>query len=61
MDVLIISGNPNIQLSDIRKMYNFKFLVIDSSNKNYRIIKWKKEMLPNEKMHVLNEKGAFRI
>jgi hypothetical protein len=59
--VLIISGNPNIKLSDIRKMYDFKFLVIDSSNKNYQIKKWKKEKLPNEKMHVVNEKGAFRI
>jgi competence protein ComEC len=61
IDVLIISGNPNIQLNDIRKMYDFKFLVIDSSNKNYRIKKWKEEMLQNEKMHVVNEKGAFTL
>lgn len=61
IDVIIISGNPNIQLSEIRKMYDFKFLIIDSSNKNYQIKKWKKEKLQNEKMHVVNEKGAFTI
>ena len=54
IEVLIISGNPNIQLSEIRKMYDFKFLVIDSSNKNYRIKKWKKEKLTNENMNVVN-------
>ena len=59
VDLLIISGNPKIRLEQIRKMYDFEYLVIDSSNKNYRIKKWKEEKIRNEKMHVVGEEGAF--
>lgn len=59
IDVLIISGNPKIRLEQIRKMYDFEYLVIDSSNKNYRIKKWKEEKTKNEKIFVVSENGAF--
>jgi len=42
-DIVIISKNPKIKIEDLRKWFEFKKIIIDSSNSEWRAEKWKKE------------------
>ncbi|OFX83143.1 MAG: hypothetical protein A2W99_13080 [Bacteroidetes bacterium GWF2_33_16] len=62
IDYLVLSKNSNISISDLQKYFNFKKLIIDSSNQLYRINKWKKEceMIGVEYFSV-TDNGAFIV
>lgn len=60
VDILLISKNPKISISYLMKSIKPQQIVIDASNKKWRIQKWKKECdslkIP---CHLTSEKGAF--
>lgn len=59
-DVLLIRGNPKLNLADITSAVRPAVVVIDGSNSLWKIGQWKKECeqlhLP---CHIIPEKGAF--
>ncbi len=59
-DYIILSKNLKIHLKEVVKKFHFKELIIDSSNSNYHVQRWKKEA---EKLgivyYVVADKGAF--
>jgi len=58
--ILLISKNPKISISYLMKSITPQQIVIDASNKKWRIQKWKKECDSlNIPCHVTSEKGAF--
>lgn len=59
VDIVLLTGQPEMSLAEIREMYDFGILVIDPSNGFYRVKKWKEESLREEKIHVVSEQGAF--
>jgi len=62
IDYLILSGNINLTVTEIQKFFQFKNLIIDSSNKPYRINQWKKECeMLGVKYHSVIDHGAFII
>lgn len=42
-DLIILAKNPNISIINLKKNYDFKKLIIDSSNSEWQNKKWKKE------------------
>lgn len=60
VDYILITSNNKIKISDLVKYYNFKNLIIDSSNSPRNIEKWKYEC---EKCkityNIVSENGAF--
>jgi competence protein ComEC len=59
-DVVILSGNPDLEITTLLNTISFGELVFDSSNSQWRIDKWKEEC---RKFHLryysVPEKGAF--
>ncbi|NND76840.1 MAG: DUF4131 domain-containing protein [Flavobacteriales bacterium] len=59
-DLMIISENPWMEWKQVFEYYNPKFVVLDSSNKNYVVRKWKAEL---DELGIsywdVNEHGAF--
>ncbi|MBI4931917.1 MAG: ComEC family competence protein [Bacteroidetes bacterium] len=43
VDLIILSKNSKIRIADLKKCYNFRKIIIDSSNQEWRNEKWKKE------------------
>lgn len=43
LDYIILSKNAKVKISDLQKWYEFKKIIIDSSNKEWKNEKWKKE------------------
>jgi competence protein ComEC len=43
VDLLIISKNPKLRISDLGKWYDYKKIIFDSSNSTWKVEKWKKE------------------
>lgn len=43
VDLILLSDNPNIKIADLKKWFTFNKIIIDSSNKEWRNEKWKKE------------------
>ena len=42
-DYIILSKNPKIKISSLKNLFEFKKVIIDSSNKQWKNDKWKKE------------------
>ena len=42
-DIVLLKGNPKVKIADLAKWVKFKILVIDGSNKNYRVKAWQEE------------------
>jgi competence protein ComEC len=59
-DIIVISKNPRLYISDINDLFECKEIVFDSSNPSWKIEKWKKDCetlhLP---FHSVPEEGAF--
>jgi competence protein ComEC len=59
-DVLIISKNPRLYISDLIKTIDCKLLVFDGSNPQWKLNRWKKDC---ERLHLnyfcTSEQGAF--
>ncbi len=60
MDVIIVSYNPRISMSDVVNVFNCKEIIFDSSNPPWKIAQWTKECdslhLP---FHSVARQGAF--
>ena len=60
VDLVIISGNPNLYIDQLRKLVDFNELVFDSSNKPARIKYWGRDA---EQFHIaywdVKERGAY--
>ncbi len=62
VDYLILSANSNLSINEIKQFFHFKKLIIDSSNKPYRLNQWKKECeLLGIKYHSVIDHGAFIV
>jgi competence protein ComEC len=60
IDYLVLSDNPRINLKDLDKFFNFKELIIDSSNSNYLISKWlEQNIVCNYSIFNIKTDGAF--
>ncbi len=62
VNAVVISDNPNIKVADIIASTHAEILLVDASNKDYNIIRWKKEA--NElglKCYVLKRNPAYII
>jgi competence protein ComEC len=60
VDLLIISGNPNILIGDIERSFSYRFLVFDSSNAAWKLKKWKRECEKSAlRYYSVVDSGAF--
>lgn len=60
VDVIVISKNPKIYISQLTKVFNCKQYVFDASNSLWKIDKWKKDCeLLHLRFHSVPENGAF--
>ena len=60
LDYLIITGNPNIKISDLLNIYDPGLIIFDGSNNYYKIKRWTKECLEkNIKFYNVKDEGAF--
>jgi competence protein ComEC len=60
IDVLLISKNPAIKITDIAKVVHPGIVVFDGSNSLWKIENWKKECEElNLRFHSVSEQGAF--
>jgi len=59
-DLIIISKNPSLKISNLANAFECRQWVFDASNNNWKVSKWKKEC---EQMHIpcfdVVDKGAF--
>jgi len=60
IDLLILSGNPKIRITDLAQTFNIRQLLMDGSAQLWKLNSWKKEC---DSLHIpyynVNEKGAF--
>jgi competence protein ComEC len=60
VDVLLITGNPKVNISDLAEVFHPQMVVMDASNSMWKIAKWQKAcdalLLPH---YSVSEKGAF--
>lgn len=60
VDIIVLSSSPQIKLSRIAECFNFKKIVIDSSNSNKQCDDWLQENeLMNFDIHNVKLKGAY--
>jgi competence protein ComEC len=60
LDLLIISNNPELDISQFATVFNFRLILFDASNPAWRIEKWRKECKSlNLNFYSIPEKGAF--
>ncbi len=60
VDLIVISGNPRITISDLLKAVRCKQIVFDSSNSVWKINTWKTDCISNGvPCYSVAEKGAF--
>ena len=57
---ILIRNTPDLKITDLTTIFNFKTIVFDSSNKKYQVEKWKKECEDlNLQYWYTAEDGAF--
>lgn len=62
IDLIIISGNPNISLTHINQLFHCRQYVFDCSNSMWKIEKWKKEAENlHLRYHSVPQMGAFEF
>ena len=60
LDYIILSENINIKISELKKYFEFKKIIFDSSNSFYKIQNWEKECIKNNiSYYNVIDKGAF--
>jgi competence protein ComEC len=59
-DYIILSNNVNLNVTSLKKYFQFNTIIFDSSNSFYKINKWKQECQKyNIKYYSILDKGAF--
>lgn len=62
VDYIILAHNIYINIQDLKKYFEFKKIIIDPSNKNYRYEKWEKQCSEDSlSFHNINTQGAISI
>lgn len=62
VDIIILSGNPGIYLSQLAAVFNCKQYLFDSSNPLWKIQYWKKDADNlHLRHHTISEQGAFEV
>ncbi|MEI6683796.1 MAG: ComEC/Rec2 family competence protein [Bacteroidota bacterium] len=60
VDYLVISGNPNLPMADIMKVFRPRGVIIDASNSRFRTAQWLREAaLLRVSCHAVTISGAF--
>ena len=60
VDFIVISKNPKLYMADVAKVFSVKEIIIDGSNSNYRIQKWKSQCNNlGIDCYSVSENGAF--
>lgn len=60
LDYLILSNNSKATIAEILKLYEAKTIVLDSSNQEYKIEKWKRECRElHQEFYSVPDNGAF--
>jgi competence protein ComEC len=60
VDFIVISKNPQLNISSLAQVFDCKLYVIDASNSLWKIEKWKKECEElHLRFHSVSEQGAF--
>jgi competence protein ComEC len=61
-DIVLISGNPGVNIKDINEHVSFSTVVIDATNYDYRVKRWQEEArLLKIPVHVLKKQPAYLI
>jgi competence protein ComEC len=61
VDIVIISGNPGIKISDISRIYHPSQIIIDATNPRFKTLKWMKEADNlGIHSHAVTVNGAFQ-
>jgi competence protein ComEC len=62
MDYVVITGNPQVTIKQIKKIFTMDKIIVDPSNSRRRSNAWKAEAAKmGEKIHVVNGEGAYEI
>ncbi|MGV3507843.1 MAG: ComEC/Rec2 family competence protein, partial [Sphingobacteriaceae bacterium] len=62
VDVVLISGNPNMKINEIVKAAKFKVILIDGTNPDYKIKRWQNEATElSINSYVLKKNPAYTI
>ena len=62
LDYLVITGNPNVTIEQIKKIFVADEIIVDPSNSRWRSNVWKAEAVKmREKIRFTNETGAYVI
>ena len=60
IDYVIVTKNANITINDINRNFEFKEIIADASNSNFKINMWKNELSEkNNKLYNTKENGAW--
>ena len=61
-DILVLSGNPKMNMADILKVFKAKQVVVDGSNAGWRIKAWEREAENlGIRVHVTSRDGVFSV
>jgi len=61
VDLLIITGNPRINIADVIKIYHPRQIVIDATNSRFRTVQWIKDAATSGvECHSVAEHGAYQ-
>lgn len=62
LDYLIVSNNTKMSVVEMKKLFQIKKIIFDSSNSEFQINKWKKECIAlNQEYRSVMDKGAIEI
>lgn len=62
IDYLIISNGPKLKMKNALEFYNPKQIIFDSSNPNYKLMKWKEECVElKQSYYSVSDSGAFEV
>ena len=62
VDLVVLSDNSKVSISNIQNFYNFKTIIFDSSNSYYTIREWEDQCIKLGKaFHSINKQGAYSI
>ena len=62
VDFLILSNNAPYAVSELCELFKFHTLIIDSSNSNRQLKKWKEQCREmNIACHIVKEQGAYLV
>lgn len=60
VDFVVLTGNPRVELVEIRRLFSPEIIIMDGTNSRYRIEKWNQESIDQSiKIHSVSMQGAY--